>query len=663
MKFAPSVTPLLREKVKSEDEKFLNAYLRKDKFTYPFREEDYVYCDFEKIPSNLGNQLTETFVDNLSSEKKNDYRTADFECAKLLYENLNLTPRQAADKDFWNYLHHHDMYQYLHSRWNEIENPSKGSQETYIFRHWIMSLSSQKHLINYPLTTLWWSIHLTIDNERQERYELSRIYFNNNRYRTVTFGGSSYVRHKEAILGILEFYQENNIPETKELGDKISKFINLLGGTKPLAFFTRDWFKFKLEERFPKLVNKEKIGKRTKIDNFSKKPTFIAKPNEKTNIGRTDLVYFSVFKEGKYFLRSSPMKDAAFNITIPTSYQNGYLLLCYENGRVNKIPLSQLLNKTIDQSIPYWGGLNKEANLIDIKCIDIECLLLITVDEPSQGKLGKIFRTSWLPEMEFLNSRGIKISLHTNKLNYSILPETLDKRLSRLISPGTSGFCPKNNTFYSREWTIIQNHFREQINRPNSTKQPEITFSSEFPIEKENTHIYFNIYETGLFFYSDQKPTEKLAFSLQLPQNRENKYLYLCYDNGQIAKLSLKNLPDLSIDVRSRNGKYPRAGLINLGVGEFDANILICRQMRSRGRCFKIHSGEWIPESKNLADRGTEVVNSYNRLSYAILPSVIDDKLVRLKERHTGKGILLDHPANHVQKTLLYKQIPDFFNN
>ena len=209
-KFNTGVVEKLKNLISNDDSSIIKYYLNKNEFKYHFENNDFTVCDFYEIPRDLGNEMISTFKSNLN-QKSNDFRKADFECAKLLYESIKITPKQASDIDFWSYLHHFDMYKYIHLRWNEIESPSKSSRETYINRHWLMTLSSQKHLINYPLTTLWWSIHLTIDDSMDDPYELSKIYFNNNRYRTVTFGGSSYVRHKEAILGILEFYKIHDI--------------------------------------------------------------------------------------------------------------------------------------------------------------------------------------------------------------------------------------------------------------------------------------------------------------------------------------------------------------------------------------------------------------------------------------------------------------------
>lgn len=243
--FKTSLIDEFLEKVNKEETSFIKLYENKDEFLYPFKETDIFESNINVINESLGDILLETF-----NKFKDDQQVADFECAKVLYENLRLSPAQAANADFWNYLHHFDMYKYIHRRWK-----NQGVMHTHIKRHWLMNLTSQKHLINFPLSTLWWSIHLTVDESREEKYELSKVYFSNNRFRTVSLGGMSFVRHKEALLSVLKFMKIHKKELTKnitytELGDEISKFINLLGGTKPLSFFDRDWFTQKLEDKF-----------------------------------------------------------------------------------------------------------------------------------------------------------------------------------------------------------------------------------------------------------------------------------------------------------------------------------------------------------------------------------------------------------------------------
>lgn len=243
--FKPSLVNDFLDKLNEDKSSFIKLYENKEEFLYPFEESDILESNIAIFSNELEEQML--YVFDIHREHQ---QTADFECAKLLYENLKLTPSQASNADFWNYLHHFDMYKYIHQRWK-----SQGNLQTHVKRHWLMNLTSQKHLINFPLTTLWWSIHLTVDENREDKYELNEVFFSNNRFRTVSLGGMSFVRHKPAILSVLEFMKIHRKALTKNitytvLGDEISKFVNLLGGTKPLSFFDKDWFYKKLEERF-----------------------------------------------------------------------------------------------------------------------------------------------------------------------------------------------------------------------------------------------------------------------------------------------------------------------------------------------------------------------------------------------------------------------------
>src|SRR5690606_36939040 len=183
-------------KVKKGERDFTYLYFNKNRFEYNFNDSaDFVDSDIAEFSPDLGQQMVQVVLKNRKDEKSNDFRTADFQCAKFLFRSFKLTPRQASNADFWNYLHHTALYEYIHLRWNKILEQDGESLKTYIHRHWLMDRSSQKHLINFPLTTLWWSIYVTIDDSRENPFELAKLYFQNNRYRTVTFGGSSFVRH------------------------------------------------------------------------------------------------------------------------------------------------------------------------------------------------------------------------------------------------------------------------------------------------------------------------------------------------------------------------------------------------------------------------------------------------------------------------------------
>jgi len=204
-------------------------------------------CEFDTLPKHFSNEMLRT--------------TSDFEAGNVLYTHLKfLSPRQASDRGFWTYLAHHNLYQYVHKRWPNIGHPQKGTSTSYIQSHWILDKNSQNSLMGHALSSLWWAIHISIDSQRTDPLEISRIFMSKNSIYSRDFGPLNLARHKEALIGIMEFVIENNLNKIYLINSlkAINAYLNLLGGTKPLAYFDRNWFKEKLYRKFGKEI--EKLG-------------------------------------------------------------------------------------------------------------------------------------------------------------------------------------------------------------------------------------------------------------------------------------------------------------------------------------------------------------------------------------------------------------------
>jgi hypothetical protein len=325
-----------------------------------------------------------------------------------------------------------------------------------------MHLSSQKSLIVYPLTTLWWSFHLTKDESREDPYELTKIYFKNNRYRTVTYGGSSYVRHKEAILGILEFMRENDIPETKEIGDNISKYVNLLGGSKPLSFFDRYWFKEQLTSKFKHL-----IGHPTDLDKpiineifADEKPITYFFPNPSQN----ELVirYFNLYfdEHFSFYLTKSPKNSANIIIPITKDEENGELLMFYENGKINKVQIRHLLKIKIDKQ--YSNGQNKDQILNKIEIIKEPCIFGMTYKKGKKNYFKAHLTESLKVDNDSLLLQGKKVLYESDytEVKYKVLPLALKDELGTLVySSFIAGGKALDNKYYRDQWHALSNYW------------------------------------------------------------------------------------------------------------------------------------------------------------------------------------------------------------
>ncbi|MBS1579110.1 MAG: hypothetical protein JST29_05670 [Bacteroidetes bacterium] len=169
-----------------------------------------------------------------------------------IYEAFQkLEPIQASDGRLWVYLSHVDLYLYMVKRWNAVhDNTAKGGKE-YILEHWFLSSSAQSSLMRHALAGLWWSVYLSVDESKSDKYELTKILFRQLDFPTRTLGTYKLGRHKEAVIGILEFIKENEQLFKSKFEDKtrfITKHLNVVGGVKPISYYDRNFFKSELQK-------------------------------------------------------------------------------------------------------------------------------------------------------------------------------------------------------------------------------------------------------------------------------------------------------------------------------------------------------------------------------------------------------------------------------
>ncbi len=80
---------------------------------------------------------------------------------------------------------------------------------------------------------------------------MTKILFRQLDFTTRTLGAYNLGRHKEAIIGILEFIQENETLFKSRFQEKarlVTRHVNLIGGVKPIAYYDRLFFKSELQK-------------------------------------------------------------------------------------------------------------------------------------------------------------------------------------------------------------------------------------------------------------------------------------------------------------------------------------------------------------------------------------------------------------------------------
>lgn len=220
-------------------------YLRRHIHIEDYQQEQFPYD--ESKTKHLANVYhPEGLLDKMDPDD-------DFKSAVALFEAYkSLTPLVASLPDLWVYLTHVDLFHYVQQRWPKVME--EGVDEKYILNHW--------HENNYFMRTtfagLWWHTYLTFDEGRKNPYELTEVLFKNQDFRLLRFGELNLIRHRPAMQGILEYLLEN--PEVMNTsfaakGQYISRYFNMIGGTKNLAFMDKDYFKDVLEHIKPTLMN------------------------------------------------------------------------------------------------------------------------------------------------------------------------------------------------------------------------------------------------------------------------------------------------------------------------------------------------------------------------------------------------------------------------
>lgn len=166
----------------------------------------------------------------------------DFKAAVAVYEAYkDISPLLASSESFWAYLTHTTLFKYTQNRWPKVKNNSAST--VYILSHWFIG---GKGILRNAIASLWWGMHLTVDEEREDKYELSRILFSNFNMRIVNLGSSLLIRHREAMIGILEFMRDNPDVMLDPRLIFIAKYFNRLGSSRQLAYLDRHFFYDKL---------------------------------------------------------------------------------------------------------------------------------------------------------------------------------------------------------------------------------------------------------------------------------------------------------------------------------------------------------------------------------------------------------------------------------
>lgn len=163
----------------------------------------------------------------------------DFPSAVALYDAYKgLKPLQAINAQFWESLSLTDLFPYMQKRWNltEAKDLKKNILNHFTFK--------SHGMMRHGLAGLWWLVHLSIDENRDNKYELTEYLFKNYTLRIVRFGVGKVIQHKEAAIGILQYIKdhETEILSLENVAHGLTSYFNKLGAVKQLTALDRDFF-------------------------------------------------------------------------------------------------------------------------------------------------------------------------------------------------------------------------------------------------------------------------------------------------------------------------------------------------------------------------------------------------------------------------------------
>ncbi|MDD3241991.1 MAG: DUF6339 family protein [Bacilli bacterium] len=241
-----------------EDNKWITNFLENEN---PFLDFKYDVNDFELDMSEEIPQKT------------------DLNNIKLIYDNLKfLTISQASDERLWAGLTHDRFWNYMKYRWgNNILNNSKNKEDkvNQIKQSYFYGFGKRRSAAWNGLAKLWWIGKLTYNESLDNPYEITEYAINDLGTTTLYLLSSNFTGNDNIRFGmfkaILEFERRGIKISRRKLKD-LMKYINILGGSYLLDFFTENEIKEKSVEYLEKITgNQNEKVEKNKLETFTEK--------------------------------------------------------------------------------------------------------------------------------------------------------------------------------------------------------------------------------------------------------------------------------------------------------------------------------------------------------------------------------------------------------
>ena len=166
--------------------------------------------------------------------------TTDVKNVEILYRNLiGLTDIQASDERLWAGLTHGTFYNHMQYRWgNRARSSLSNTKSRYFFAH-----SKRRSLVTNSLARLWWIGKYTYDEQYENPFELLKYFttdFGTKALYLFSSNFSSNDKIRKALLIVVNNFNNNGIKISSRKFNDIIMYLNVLGGTFLLDYYTKE---------------------------------------------------------------------------------------------------------------------------------------------------------------------------------------------------------------------------------------------------------------------------------------------------------------------------------------------------------------------------------------------------------------------------------------
>ncbi len=264
---------------------------------------------------------------------------------------------------------------------------------------------------------------------------------------------------------------------------------------------------------------------------------------------------------------------------------------------------------------------------------------------------------------QFLRIRGYEYYINREKALlplWNLIPKNENNKFSELTQTNISEESVGEIDLVETKSGIPDSEQKALVSSQSSYYEKDEHFSLEYGIsdtapDKEEVIRYFNLYNTGNYIMTTDKPLES-DYVVPIKSSERNGYLLQCYASGHVNKVKVPILLSRKIDKVYMNGLNIDDTINYLKI--IDSEKILGLYFTENGRKkFKAHLTANISNRELLQLQGIKVIyNDFEEIEYKILPLEILNDIDRLVfQSFTANGKPVDNSYYEQEWSVLMK--------